>query len=117
MTLFDTDVLIEMLEERGHEAGTITIITLIEFLRGIAEPEKRAKVKELLERSFTILNLDNEVVKTYCSLYRKLREEGIPIPDADILIAATAISHNMTLKTKDEHFEKLKQMGLKVERC
>lgn len=113
MNLLDTDIIIEMLRERKHEVGAISIITLIEVLRGL-EARKRAKVKELLEESFNLLNLDNEVIGTYCNLYHKLKEEGTLIPDADLLIAATAMSHNITLKTKDEHFERLRHLGLKL---
>lgn len=115
MNLFDTDIIIEMLRERKHEFGAISIITLTEILRGV-EARKRAKVKELLEESFNLINLNNEVIETYCSLYQKLKEEGTSIPDADLLIAATAISDRLTLKTKDEHFERLKHLGLKLER-
>ena len=113
MNLLDTGIIIEMLRERKHEVGAISIITLTEVLRGL-EARKRAKVKELLEESFNLLNLDNEVIETYCNLYHKLKEEGIPIPDADLLIAATAMSHHIALKTKDEHFERLKTLGLKL---
>jgi predicted nucleic acid-binding protein len=113
MNLLDTDIIIEMLRERKHEVGAISIITLTEVLRGL-EARKRAKVKELLEESFNLLNLDNEVIETYCNLYHKLKEEGTPIPDADLLIAATAMSHHIELKTKDEHFERLKTLGLKL---
>ena len=113
MNLLDTDIIIEMLRERKHEVGAISIITLTEVLKGL-EARKRAKVKELLEESFNLLNLDNEVIETYCNLYHKLKEEGIPIPDADLLIAATAMSHHIELKTKDEHFERLKTLGLKL---
>ena len=114
MNLLDTDILIEMLRERKHEVGAISIITLIEVLRGL-EAKKRAKVKELLEESFNLLNLDNEVIETYCSLYYQLKEEGILVPDADLLIAATAMSHHIALKTKDEHFERLRHLGLRLE--
>ena len=113
MSLLDTDVVIELLRERRYEAGSISIITIIEVLRGI-EAEKGSKVKGLLEESFNVLSLDNEVIKTYCSLYRKLREEGTLVPDADLLLAATAISHNIPLKTGDEHFKRLKELGLKL---
>ena len=113
MNLLDTDIIIEMLRERKHEVGAISIITLIEVLRGL-EAKKRAKVKELLEESFNLLNLDNEVIETYCNLYHQLKEEDTLIPDADLLIAATAMSHNITLKTKDEHFERLRHLGLKL---
>jgi len=113
MNLIDTDVIIELLRERRHEVGAISTITLIEVLRGL-EARKRVKVKELLEESFNLLSINNEVIETYCNLYHKLREEGTIIPDTDLLIAATAISHNMALKTRDEHFERLGELGLKL---
>ena len=113
MNLLDTDIIIELLRKKTHEAGAISIITLIEVLRG-PDPRKIPKVKELLEESFTLLNLDNEAIETYCKLYRRLRDEGIQVPDADLLIAATAMSRNIALKTKDIHFERLKKLGLKL---
>jgi predicted nucleic acid-binding protein len=113
MNLLDTDIIIELLRKRKHEVGAISTITLIEVLRGL-DAEKRAKAKELLEESFNMQVIDNKIIQTYCSLYQKLRNEGIQIPDADLLIAATAISNNMPLKTGDEHFERLKTYGLKV---
>jgi tRNA(fMet)-specific endonuclease VapC len=113
MNLLDTDVIIEMLKKKKHGAGVISVITLIEMLRGI-ETKKRPKVKELLEESFNPLNIDNKTIETYCTLHHKLREEGVLIPDADLLIAATAITYSLTLETKDEHFQRLKPLGLKL---
>jgi predicted nucleic acid-binding protein len=113
MNLLDTDIIIEMLRKRRHEVGAISIITLTEVLRGL-EARKRARVKELLEESFNLLNLDNKVIETYCNLYQKLKREGTLLPDADLLIAATAMSHNMMLKTKNEHFKRLRHLGLKL---
>ena len=106
MNLLDTDMVIELIRQGRYEAGSISIITIIEVLRGI-ESKKEVRVKELLEKSFNILNLDNDVIKTYCSLFRRLKVEGASIPDADLIIAATAITHNMTLRTGDEHFKRL----------
>ena len=82
-------------------------------MRGV-EAAKRAKVKELLEESFTTVPMDNRAIETYCSLYQQLRDEGTAVPDADLLIAATAISRNTNLKTKDRHFERLRNIGLKL---
>ena len=113
MKLLDTDVIIDMIREKKHEPGSISPVTLIETLRGI-ETEKRPKVKELLEESFNLLNIDNKTIETYCGLYQKLKEQGTTIPDADLLIAATAIAYNLALKTKDEHFQRLKPLGLKL---
>ena len=113
MNLLDTDAVIELLREKKHEVGEISVISLIEILRGL-EPEKRNRIKKLLEESFNVEGLDNQTIETYCNLYRKLKQEGVSLPDADLLVAATAISRNMTLRTSDEHFERLRELGLKL---
>ena len=112
MNLLDTDVVIELLRERRYEAGSISIVTLIEVLRGL-EVEKRGRVKKLLEETFNLQNLDNEIIETYCKIYCDLKERAALIPDADLLVAATAIARNLTLKTRDEHFQRLEELGLK----
>ena len=113
MNLLDTDTIIELMRERRYEPGAISVVTLIEVLRGIRD-ERRTEVKGLLEQSFTLINLNNKVITNYCILYQKLRESGETIPDADLLIAATAISHNLHLKTRDKHFERLRNLGLQL---
>jgi len=113
MKLLDTGIIIEMLKTKKYKEGVISQITLIEVLRGI-ENKRRSKAKQLLEESFRTLSIDNQTIETYCTLYQKLREEGAPIPDADLLIAATAIANNLPLETKDEHFQKLKPLGLRL---
>lgn len=113
MNLFDTDAVIELLRERRYEAGAISVVTLIEVLRGI-QHEKRTDIKKLLEQTFDTMKLDNEVITTYCALYDRLRETGGMIPDTDLLIAATAISHDLPLKTGDRHFERLTAHGLRM---
>jgi len=113
MNLLDTDAVIELLHQKKYEVGAISIITLIEVLRGL-EAGKRAQVKRMLEESFKVQGLDNQVIEVYCKLYRELKEEGASVPDADLLVAATAISQNIPLKTRDEHFERLSELGLKL---
>ncbi len=85
----------------------------MEVLRGIAD-KKRLQIRQLLEESFSVLNLDNSIIEAYCRIYRKLKEEGNLLPDADLLIAATAIAHDLILETKDAHFLRLKTLGLKL---
>ena len=114
MKLIDTSVLIDNLRRGRYEEGSISIITLIEVLRGIPS-EKRDRAKQLLERSFDVLNIDNKVILKYCELYTSLKRRGLLIPDADLLIAATAIANNLTLVTKDKDFERIKELGLKLE--
>jgi len=48
------------------------------------------------------------------NVFKLYRQEGTPIPDADLLMAATAMAHNLTLKTEDQHFKRLREFGLKL---
>jgi len=114
MKLIDTSVLIDSLRRGNYEEGSISVITLIEVLRGIS-PEKRNRVKQLLEKSFNVLSIDNKVIMRYCELYGSLKREGRLIPDTDLLIAATAIENGLVLATKDKDFEQLRKLGLKLE--
>ncbi len=114
MILLDTGIVIDIMQSNSYMQAFISPITLLEILRGI-EDKKRAIVKQLLEESFTVLNLDNSIIEAYCKIYRKLKADGNLLPDADLLIAATAITHDLILKTKDTHFLRLKSLGLKME--
>ncbi len=113
MNLLDTGIIIEMLRHKRYSPGAISPLTLIELLRGV-DRNKRTTLKHLLEESFSVVNIDNNVIETYCDIYCKLKSEGAQLPDADLLIAASAMAHNLTLETNDEHFQRLKPLGLKV---
>ncbi len=102
-----------MLREKEQRQGIISIITFVEVLRGV-DSKKRPLVKRLLEESLSVLNLTSDEVETYCDLYNTLKNKGPLLPDADLFIAATAIAHNLTLETTDDHFQRLKPHGLKL---
>jgi predicted nucleic acid-binding protein len=104
--LLDTAVLIELLQEKRFEEGAILIITLIEILGGLP-PEKRPEVKDTLERSFALINLDNRVVEAYCRLYQQLKRAGRLLSDVGILIGATARAYNLPLETRDENLKRV----------
>ncbi len=56
--LFDISVIIHMIKSKKFEPGAISVITLIEIIRGLNKT-KREKVKEKLETAFEIIQLDN----------------------------------------------------------
>jgi len=113
VSLLDTEAVIGFIFRGEAEEGSILVITLIEVLRGVPE-EKRGSVNTVLEESFGVLGMDNEAVIAYYDLYRRLRDGGENLTDADLLIAATAISHGLPLKSGDKHFERLRPLGLEV---
>jgi tRNA(fMet)-specific endonuclease VapC len=101
------------LKKDNYAPALISPITLIEVLRGI-EDNKRLQVRQLLQESYSILNLDNSIIEVYCKIYRKLKADGNLLSDADLIVAATAIAHNLVLETKDGHFRRLKALGLTI---
>ena len=115
MTLIDTSIVIDSLQYDAPRVGSISVITLIELLRGVSE-DKRPELKNSLEECYPVQGLDNDIVLEYCRVLDWLRSRGEMIHEADMIIAATAISKGMELETNDEHFTRLVSHGLKLKR-
>lgn len=51
-----------------------------------------------------------ETSRHYANLYRQLRTAGTPIPTTDLWIAALVVQHDLTLCSRDTHFDALPQL-------
>ena len=61
-----------------------------------------------------VLGLDQEICKRFGQLRGSMRKRGQTIGDFDLLIAATALRHNLKLLTNNrKHFEGI--AGLEIE--
>ena len=113
--LIDTDVLIEYVKgnlELPYTQVFITEITLYEFIRGTKDI-KRAK--KILEESFNVIFHDNTIIQKASEIWASLKKSGQLIDDRDLLIAATSITNDLPLMTRNKkHFERLKAFGLKL---
>ena len=56
---------------------------------------------------------DMEIIEKASEIYADLKRRGLPIQDADIIIAATAIIHNLILVSNDSDL--LRVQGLTLE--
>ena len=82
------------------------------FSLGARGRENERKLGEFLgEQQVTVLYPDNQTSFHFASLYRQLREQGTPIPDHDVWIAALALQHNLTLYSRDGHFDCVPQLA------
>jgi len=111
--ILDTNIIIDALQEGGSVRGGISIISLLEIIRGIPS-EKRATTKALLEQSHLVFQIENDVILKYAEIYNKLKDSGTLIPDADLIIGATAIVKNLVLNSSDKHFKRLEPFGLNL---
>lgn len=87
----------------------LSVISLGELEEGIANlgeihraQELRVWLEQLVE-SFNgrILNVDLEVVTTWGRIRAEAKQRGRTVPAVDALIAATALTHDLTLVTRN----------------
>jgi predicted nucleic acid-binding protein len=48
-------------------------------------------------------------------LTSELKKQGITLPMSDIIIAAVALEHNLTIMTEDQHFQQIAGLLLLTE--
>jgi tRNA(fMet)-specific endonuclease VapC len=100
---------------RTYGSFTFSIITRYEILRGLEAKQAKRQIAafERRCRTSTLLPLTDEVVVRAARIYGDLHRAGRLIDDADILIAATALVHDLTLVTNNRaHFER--SPGLRI---
>lgn len=126
MFLLDTDTIIYAL--KGHHAVQmnlnlhindpmmITVISQMELYYGAYKSKKItsniAKLKAL-EKVFDILPVEMANAEIFGRLKADLEGKGSRLDDFDLIIATSALSHNLTLVTNNEkHFKRIE--GLKL---
>lgn len=116
----DSDILIDYL--RGLEAArgfllktsreaplSISIISVVEIYAGeeTSDQKKRILIDEFLQ-NFDILGLDLDIARYAGALRRDYQK-----PFADMIVAATALYHDLTLVTKNtKHFQTIEGLTL-----
>lgn len=122
--LLDTDCIINHLRGRKEivrESNTsyvISVVTLGELLYGAnrsANPKATHEAVDAFRSEFnvTILDVTEKIVMQYARIKALLSQRGALIEDFDLLIAATAIEHDLTLVTANKkHFSRIRGLSL-----
>jgi tRNA(fMet)-specific endonuclease VapC len=88
-----------LLHTGGIYISTITLGELYTWvLRAGASPKRIQSLQELLA-DVTVLDITQDVAQKFGEVRAGLFDRGLPAPDLDLLIAATALVHNFTLVT------------------
>ena len=122
--MIDTNVLIYLIEKapveklvelyRNYELYVCGVVAF-EFLVGVYRTN-RLKLKDILEKYFFVVPITYDIIVKASEIEAKLIERGMMLDPRDVLIAATAIVHNMPLWTYNiKDFKRLEKFGLTIE--
>lgn len=75
--------------------------------------ENIKRIKELAASS-SVLGCDSQTSRHYGEIKNNLRSKGRPIPENDIWIAAIARQHELTVVSRDSHFQEVESVSLEV---
>ena len=124
--LIDTDILIYSLKNDEHVKQkfrenqnipkSISVITYGELVFGARKSthiEKNLAVTYRIAELFPVIDIDRSIMDVFGEIKSRLEMRGSIIEDMDILIAATALSHNLILVTNNvKHFKKIKDLRM-----
>lgn len=123
--LLDTDILSAIMRKNPmvlpkaraylveHGRFTLSIITRYEILRGLKAKDANRQIAafEVFCHQNSILPLTEEAVAKAAEIYADLSHRGQLIGDADILIAASALVHGLSVATNNEsHFSRVNNL-------
>ncbi len=122
--LIDTNIVIALfageavVQQHLAEADEVLLSSIVlgELYYGAqksAHAETNISRINMLTVGNVVLGCDLITAQHYGAIKDHLRTKGHPIPENDIWIAATAMQHQLTLATRDEHFQAVE--GLTVE--
>jgi tRNA(fMet)-specific endonuclease VapC len=118
--LLDTNIVIglfanesSIIEKIKSFPGNIFIPTIVvgELFYGAEQSTRKEtnskRIEEFAEASL-ILECDTDTARLYGKIKSQLKHKGTPIPENDVWIAALAEQHQLTLVTRDKHFNNIK---------
>lgn len=90
----------------------VSSVTVFELLTGATDSEKKFDIEEVLSDVF-IIEFDRSVAERAAKIYRNLKGKNLMIEFRDIFIAATALTHNLPIKTLNtKHFNRIDGLEL-----
>jgi tRNA(fMet)-specific endonuclease VapC len=130
MYLIDTDIVSNLLRRQPSihlirkfatipaKDQSISTITLGELLYGAHRSVQRENelvraINERLVANLTVLPFDSEAARAYGRVRATLEKSGVVVAEADLRIASTALSRNLTVVTANtRHFQRIPDLAI-----
>jgi tRNA(fMet)-specific endonuclease VapC len=127
-SLLDTDTLSEIIKGRNaavrlkavqylveYGSFSFSLITRFEILRGLKAKNAAAQLAAFEARcqASAVLPVTDKIIVLAADLYADLKRRGELISDADLIIASTAIVHDLVLVTRNTaHYRRVAGLTL-----
>ncbi|MGN0729601.1 PIN domain-containing protein [Treponema sp.] len=108
----DEDNLDDIFEEENLYFSSTTLGELLFGAECSSRKIENAEVYKEFCSELEEIKPDSFVTPFYAKIKNQLKQEGHPIPENDIWIAACAMAYNLTLVTADKHFSFIKGLLL-----
>lgn len=105
---------VQTVDERGTaQVSSVTVMELWEGIHLAESSERERKVTENLLTDVRELPFDRECATTAGEVNARLQRNGTPIEAADVMIAATALVHDVPVVTNNvDHFERVDELEI-----
>lgn len=100
----------------ANEIFTASIVAG-ELFYGIENSSRREENLKFYRDFFAacaVLDVTIETAELYGRIKTQLKNKGRPVPENDLWIAAIAMQYELTLVTRDRHFEHIEGLDLKL---
>ncbi len=104
---------VELVNNFAREELALSVITVGEVLEGLlgkSLPERYRTIFEDFVASALVFVVDERVAREYAKIRAHLRSIGNLIPENDLWIAATALAYDLTLVSRDRHFQNVEKL-------
>lgn len=97
----------------GLAVSVISLAEVYEGAYGSPTPDEHLERAHRFVSGYVVLEVTEAIARIFAHRRAMLRRQGNLIPDTDLLIAATALHHNLTLLTRNvRHFERVPGLQL-----
>jgi len=108
-----------LFDQLGDQPVALSAVTASELLHGVHRADsalrrgRREQFVGLILKAVPILPFDLPVAQIHARLWADLQKRGEMIGERDLMIAATALAHGLTLVTRDKrHFPRVEGLEL-----
>ena len=102
---------------RSFEEVALPVVVLGELYFGAAKSargtENHVRIVRLL-LFCPVIGIDADSARCYARVRPRLRQIGKPIPPNDMWIAALCIQHELSIVTRDAHFEHVESLDVRT---